>query len=103
MRTEIDAMVDGMMQRKTPTFPSALRKVSNFKSNPLLERIVTFIRAQGIEAVGQSSRGPTLYAVTENEANAQSLTDHLRSIFDLNESEVFVTAADNQGCEVISR
>ena len=72
-------------------------------ADPLLERIVTFIRAQGIEGVGQSSWGPTLYAVTENEATAQSLADHLRSRFDLNEREVFVTAADNQGCEVSSR
>ena len=72
-------------------------------ADPLLERIVTFIRTQGIEGVGQSSWGPTLYAVTDSEATAQSLADHLRARFDLSEREVIVTAADNQGCEVTTR
>jgi len=69
-------------------------------ANPLLERIVHHIRKQGIEGVGQSSWGPTLYAVTESEETAQQLAADVRSRFDLSQREVFITAADNQGCEV---
>lgn len=69
-------------------------------ADPLLGRIVEFIRGQGIEGVGQSSWGPTLYAITAGEADARSLASQLRTRFELGEHEVLVTAADNQGCEV---
>jgi beta-RFAP synthase len=86
-----------LQQRVGACFASAQGGVF---ADPLLERIVRFIREHGVEGVGQSSWGPTLYAVTGDEATARGLADHLRARFDLSEREVMITAADNQGCEV---
>jgi beta-RFAP synthase len=86
-----------LQQRVGACFASAQ---GGIYADPLLERIVRFVREQGIEGVGQSSWGPTLYAVAADAAAAASLADHLRARFDLTEREVMVTAADNQGCEV---
>ena len=100
------------IERDLPAFSGALYELQHrvgrcfagaqggIYADPLLERIVKFIRSHGIEGVGQSSWGPTLYAVTADEATARSLADHLRARFDLSDREVLVTAADNQGCTV---
>jgi beta-RFAP synthase len=66
-------------------------------AHPLLTRIVDFIRSQGVEGVGQSSWGPTLYAVTQDAAAAQSLSETVRRQFELADEDVTITAADNHG------
>ncbi len=66
-------------------------------AHPLLARMVDYIRAQGVAGVGQSSWGPTLYAVTQDAAAAQSLAARVRSQFQLDAEDVTITAADNEG------
>ena len=70
-------------------------------AHPLLDDIVRFIRAAGIKGVGQSSWGPTLYAVLPDEASADRLATMVESKFNLHAvGEVFVTSADNEGSSV---
>ncbi|MEX2214342.1 MAG: beta-ribofuranosylaminobenzene 5'-phosphate synthase family protein [Phycisphaeraceae bacterium] len=68
---------------------------------PLLQRIVTYLREGGIEGVGQSSWGPTLYALTGDENTAMNLARDVQAQFELSEEEVIITAADNEGCRVM--
>lgn len=69
-------------------------------ADPLLERIVQFIRAQGIVGVGQSSWGPTLYAATANQDQAERLAARIAQKFSLTGDQVLITAADNRGATV---
>lgn len=64
-------------------------------ADPQLAAIAHFAR-QRTPGVGQSSWGPTLYAVT-HAADAADLAAAVRQRFDLGEGEVAVTEADNQG------
>jgi beta-RFAP synthase len=68
--------------------------------DPLLERIVGFVRSRGIQGVGQSSWGPTLYAFTRDEHEALRLADAIRREFPLSPGEVFITNAQNCGASV---
>lgn len=69
-------------------------------ADPQLEDIVRFVRDRGVRGVGQSSWGPTLYAVAPDPGTAQMLVRDLCKTFDLSAGEVFVTEADNSGCTV---
>jgi len=69
-------------------------------ADPLLTRIAQAVREQGITGVGQSSWGPSMYAVVADEAQAEGLATDLRLRFELSTDEVFITAADNDGAIV---
>jgi beta-ribofuranosylaminobenzene 5'-phosphate synthase len=71
-------------------------------SDPMLDRIVAFIRGRGIRGVGQSSWGPTLYAILGDQDAADALAHEVQRQFGLEAGEVMVTAADNRG-SVLSR
>lgn len=66
-----------------------------------LEEMVKFLRGAGVRGVGQSSWGPALYAVTADEATANSVAGELRRKFNLSGEEVLVTAARNRGADVV--
>jgi beta-RFAP synthase len=57
---------------------------------------VDFLRRQGVRGVGQSSWGPTLFAVTEAE-RAEPLRQALLTHFGLPERDVWVSRARNRG------
>ena len=111
-RLTLLGLLPALIERDLSTFSAALYDMQQrvgmcfaaaqggIYADPLLERIVKFIRAQGVEGVGQSSWGPTLYAVTESERSAQELATRVRDEFELAQREVLVTAADNAGCKV---
>ncbi len=67
-------------------------------ASPLLQEIVDFARAQGIDGVGQSSWGPSLYAFVSDEDRADALAGQIEKRFGLGgRGEVVVTSADNAG------
>jgi beta-ribofuranosylaminobenzene 5'-phosphate synthase len=65
-----------------------------------VEEMVAFVRARGIRGVGQSSWGPTVFAVAGEEEQAEELARELRGHFGLNPAEVLITEACNQGAVV---
>ena len=69
-------------------------------AGPVLEQIVRFVRDRGVPGVGQSSWGPTLYALCGDEDRALQLAGHIQRRFNLDGNEVVVTEADNQGALV---
>jgi beta-RFAP synthase len=66
-------------------------------ASPRCGRIVRYIRDWGVPGVGQSSWGPTLYAVTEGIDQARALAADLRRRFDLGPDEAWISRADNRG------
>jgi beta-RFAP synthase len=65
-------------------------------ASAIIESLVCFIRDRKIAGVGQSSWGPTVFAVLESEDEARNLSAALRSRYAA-DCEVIVTAAANRG------
>jgi len=70
-------------------------------AHPRLEAMVEAIQAAGVRGVGQSSWGPTLYAVTTAD-DAPSLASELRDRFELADDEVWVTGSANRGARILA-
>lgn len=66
-------------------------------AHPRLAEIVRTTRSLGIAGVGQSSWGPTLFAICENPDQGQWLCDQLFSQLSVLPSETMITAANNSG------
>ena len=61
---------------------------------------VQYLRGEGVRGVGQSSWGPTVYAVVGDEDRAADLRRRLAERFGLGPAEVWITAACNHGAVV---
>jgi beta-RFAP synthase len=66
-------------------------------ADPRAAEVVAFVRREGVPGVGQSSWGPTLFAVTADAERAAHLAVRLRDRFALAEPAVLVTPACNHG------
>ncbi len=71
-------------------------------ASPAVEAVVRFLRGRDARGVGQSSWGPAVYAVVEDEAKAMRLCQQVRSEFDLAPHEAFVTKQRTTGAEITS-
>lgn len=69
-------------------------------NGPRLSQIVELIRLLGCRGVGQSSWGPTLFAVTRNADEATGLIEQLRAELKLADDEVWMSAPNNTGAQV---
>src|SRR5206468_6735059 len=67
---------------------------------PFIADLVAFVRRQGIPGVGQSSWGPTVFAVTSDAEQAQRLSQQIRARFNLTPREVVCTRACNEGVQL---
>jgi beta-ribofuranosylaminobenzene 5'-phosphate synthase len=59
--------------------------------------LVAFVRGEGVRGVGQSSWGPTVFALVADEGQAVHLATRLQNQFALDPSTVLVTRACNRG------
>ena len=66
-------------------------------ANSQLENWVHRIRALGLAGVGQSSWGPTLYAVASSQAQALDIIDQLRNTIPENEAHISISEPNNCG------
>jgi beta-RFAP synthase len=71
-------------------------------ATPRTAEFVAFLRRQGVRGVGQTSWGPTVFAVVGDEASALDLAHRVRNSFALNAVQVVITAACNRGATVTS-
>ena len=69
-------------------------------TSPETARLITWLRAQYIAGVGQSSWGPTVFALLPNSESAQKLHTTLRDKPEFLDYEFVVAAAANQGAMV---
>ncbi len=71
-------------------------------AGPRLAALVAWIRERGVAGVGQSSWGPTLFAVVPDESAAAELAQRLRAHPDAGELEVTIASPDNRGARIES-
>jgi beta-ribofuranosylaminobenzene 5'-phosphate synthase len=71
-------------------------------AHPGSAAMVSFLRRLGIRGVGQSSWGPTLFAVTADTGQAAAMAEKLRREFGLAPAEVLITTAANEGARLTS-
>jgi len=69
-------------------------------SHPAGDTIVSFIRRQGIHGAGQSSWGPTLFAIAGDPERARNLGRRICKEFGLPGEGVLVTSAANEGARI---
>lgn len=69
-------------------------------NGPVLTNLVETIRNLGIEGVGQSSWGPTIFAVMPDETQARNAVDSLHGSWKGAELDVLVTAPLSRGARV---
>lgn len=70
-------------------------------ANPQVAALVQFIRSVGTIGVGQSSWGPTVFALTRDEASAVELRQRISAAFPGQELRFDVSAADNEGARIV--
>jgi beta-ribofuranosylaminobenzene 5'-phosphate synthase len=62
-----------------------------------LTQLVTYMRSLGVQGVGQSSWGPTIFALLETRRDADQLAQALRANADLGPLDTLITQPANQG------
>ena len=70
-------------------------------NGPEIEELVQRIRTFGIAGVGQSSWGPSVYALTPDNETAIRLSDHLQQTYD-DRCSVTITKAINRGVQAVT-
>ena len=70
-------------------------------NGPQLSRIVDRIRALGVTGVGQSSWGPTLFALLPGEPQAREFVASLAVELGHEEVQLAVTSPNNRGAEIV--
>jgi beta-ribofuranosylaminobenzene 5'-phosphate synthase len=68
-------------------------------ANPAVERLVERCLELGVRGVGQSSWGPTVFALCPTQNEAEDLVNLLRAA-SLTDAKMFVAAPDNHGIQV---
>jgi len=66
----------------------------------LLTQIVGAIRETGVEGVGQSSWGPTIFAIVESAESGETLAEELRRRFSFSKDEVWVSNINQGGASI---
>ncbi len=69
-------------------------------ASPRLAGLVETIRGLGVRGVGQSSWGPTLFALLPDEDAANDFVERFRHEPDTNDLDLLVTAPNNTGAQV---
>jgi beta-RFAP synthase len=70
-------------------------------AGPQVAAVVEFLRGLGVKGVGQSSWGPTVFAIVGDEDRASFLAERLKRQMPLKEDEVIVTVPLNEGARVV--
>lgn len=70
-------------------------------NGPCLTALVDRIRQSGVAGVGQSSWGPTLFAILPHDSGARQFASSLAASWD-DPLDIVITAADNLGATVIT-
>ncbi len=69
-------------------------------NGPLLENIVKTVRAMGVRGVGQSSWGPTLFAVLPSEDSARQFVHQIKRRFVDAIERICISPPDNHGARI---
>lgn len=106
-------MLPSLMEKNVKEFGESLTTVQNLVGesfsqvqggmffSPLVGDCVQFMLTSGAYGAGQSSWGPTVYGVVDNDSNAEILKQDLeRFLNERNGGTVFVARANNDGAKI---
>jgi beta-ribofuranosylaminobenzene 5'-phosphate synthase len=68
-------------------------------ASPETELLVEHCRDAGVRGVGQSSWGPTVFALCREEGEAQALIDNLQATGELKSTRALIATPDNRGIQ----
>lgn len=71
-------------------------------NGPQIEELIDRIREFGVKAVGQSSWGPCVFAITRNDKAASQLVEFVHSAYG-DRCSIGMTKADNTGAQTLDR
>lgn len=71
-------------------------------AHPCIERLVDECRRCGVQGVGQSSWGPSVFALTESAAAAERLIEDLREAGELAATKTVIASPANSGCRIVA-
>jgi beta-RFAP synthase len=69
-------------------------------ANSETAQLVESIRSRGVPGVGQSSWGPTVFAIAASDAEARSLAEWLREIYHALDCDVTIARPNNEGAQL---
>ncbi len=69
-------------------------------SHELTHQLVKYFKSEGIHGTGQSSWGPTIFAILQNEERAAFCKRQLIKKFSLSPEEIWITRAKNEGAQI---
>jgi beta-ribofuranosylaminobenzene 5'-phosphate synthase len=69
-------------------------------ATPAVEELVEKIRAFGIQGAGQSSWGPTVFAITSDQAEAQKLAEWLSRQLEYRQHMIQIARPNNRGASI---
>jgi beta-RFAP synthase len=69
-------------------------------ASPKVAELIAHIRRQGVPGVGQSSWGPSVFALVEDEDRGRALVQAICTRFSLSSQQVLTTAACNVGARI---
>lgn len=107
-----DTLLPALLQEDFPAFSASLhrfglqaglafaRRQGGAFNGPTLTRLVELVRQLGVEGVGQSSWGPTLFALLPTERDA---TDFAQRLVERARCQTLVARPDNHGAQVTTR
>ncbi|MCX5659124.1 MAG: beta-RFAP synthase [Planctomycetota bacterium] len=98
LERDVDAFGEVLYQLQLAAGETFAAAQGGLFADPSLGEIVAHVRRQGVRGIGQSSWGPSLYAITPDNESAEQLANDIEARFGLSApGEVIVTAADNHG------
>lgn len=106
-------MLPALMESDIHSFGAALTEIQRLVGdcfaavqggrfgNPLSDQLISFLLERGANGAGQSSWGPTVYGLVEEEASAQVLEAQARRWLEERQGgEIFIARPANQGARV---
>ncbi len=80
---------------------SAFRSVQNGTyASPQIAEMVEWLTELGVEGVGQSSWGPTVFALAQDQDNAEWIVKQLRRHYHFGNDQILITRANNKGAQL---
>lgn len=116
-RVVLMGLIPSILEKDIETFGDTMTKLDTLfgeywatmqggvYSHPRIGECVNHLLSLGAYGAGQSSWGPALYGLAEGETQARNLADEMEEFLNIgsNEGTVFVTHAENDGANIITR
>ncbi len=99
-RADFAAFCEGLYQYNRRAGEAFREVQAGPYAGPDVAEKVAWLRGLGVRGAGQSSWGPTVFALTPDHAEARWLAERAQERFELQANQFIITQADNHGARV---